>query len=509
VCVLSFGLVISCATTRPKKKAQTKKKKNPVTIPMTDLEANAGKRTPKNYFSPELTPKCETAVKSYQDHLKTLQVAAAVNTPLPPDLKAVAQPAREETCPKKIQAVMTAINNHSGKVGVLLPLTGAQANLGNAILKGMQVAARDANVKFDTRFIVRDDTSKPDVAQKLLAQLYLYDQASLVIGGMDVASAKVLADWSTKLNLPVVLLTRDDAIHKTAPSAFRVYPSEIQLATALATAAREQQITRVAVLRPISGKSDRLAQEFADAFTKQGGVVTDKLPYNPTDYASLDALAKSLFKIDPVARRDEYQEAFRLAKKRAEKEGVPFDRRQVVLKPIINIDAVFIPDDFRTLRYFVKVFRYHGVQKLKMIGNHEWRSPALLDPPEELLNGSMFADFIGSYQDVPIQAPLAAGSPYFIQSQFVADVDFNLIGYRAGAVALHGFPQTTKRRAIPTFLSATTLPDGRLFKKGPGFYPDRTVVWPTFVFTIKENTLQMRPLMIRPPMESALKASNE
>src|SRR5690606_24878972 len=100
---------------------------------------------------------------------------------------------------------------------------------------------------------------------------------------------------------------------------------------------------------------------------------------------------------------------YQRARRAAEAQRVPFDPRMVVLKPIVNFDAVLLPDDFRTARHFAKLFKFHQVDKLTMIGNHEWRSPALVEPYDDFLEGSFFADFIGSYAKLPaaVSAPTA------------------------------------------------------------------------------------------------------
>ena len=169
----------------------------------------------------------------------------------------------------------------------------------------------------------------------------------------------------------------------------------------------------------------------------------------------------------------------------------------VLLKPMIEFDAVFIPDDFRTVRHFAKLFRYHMVGHMPLIGNHEWRSPALIDPYDDFLDGSIFGDFIGSYTNLPgrISAPTVA-SPYFVSPEQVTTVDFQLIGYRAGKAAgmARQAARPNRRQLADAMLTFTSDKDG-FFGRGRVFDQERHSQWPTYLFTIVKNTLVLDPIL--------------
>src|SRR5690606_8271449 len=143
---------------------------------------------------------------------------------------------------------------------------------------------------------------------------------------------------------------------------------------------------------------------------------------------------------------------------------------------IVDVDAVFLPDDFRSVRHFAKLFKYFGVEKLAMIGNHEWRSPALIEPFDEFLEGSIFADFIGSYADIPrpLRVPVM-GSPYFIHPENVIGVDFQLIGYRvARTAALASQNPAVKRRHLARMMLQLSSDAESFFGNGPIFDRERS-----------------------------------
>ena len=204
------------------------------------------------------------------------------------------------------------------------------------------------------------------------------------------------------------------------------------------------------------------------------------------------AAARQLFRTDVSQRRDEFKEAYKDARKRAQQEGVPFNPRMVLLKPLIDFDAVFLPDDFRTARHFAKLFKFHMVNKLVLIGNHEWRSPGLIQPFDEMFSDAIFADFIGSYAKLPpsIAVP-TLGSPYFVHPQAVVATDFRLIGYRIAQVATQVMRLPPARRLLASEMLELAGDSGKPTGDGKLFAGDRHVTWPTYLFDVQRRGIRL------------------
>ena len=327
---------------------------------------------------------------------------------------------------------------------------------------------------------------------KAMAELVIKEQVGLVIGGFTHTHAEHLAQWSERLFLPVILLNRDRDLTKPSRYAFMVYPDEARLADSLATALHERRLRRVAILKPLGGKADKVTTYFTQSIRTLGGEIRTELPYTPGNFESMQAAAHQLFQMSVTGREDELRAAHKKAKEDAEAEGLTFNPKMVFLKPKIEFDAVFIPDDFRTVRYFAKIFRYNRVERITMIGNHEWRSPALIQPYDDLLSDSLFADFIGSYAKIPtgIQTPTTS-SPYFVDPQSVTAIDFQLVGYRSAQVAKASFDSKQTRRQIATAMAQMTAEQVGFPGKGRLFDDTRHSAWPTYLFTIHQDGLKI------------------
>jgi hypothetical protein len=391
-----------------------------------------------------------------------------------------------------IQSALDTINLHSGKVGVLLPLTGPYAKDSNNIVAGMRASFSESGKSFDQKFILKDSGTSLQSMDKAIAELVLKDQVGLVIGGFTHTHAEHLAQWSERLFLPVILLNRDRNLTKPSRYAFMVYPDEARLADSLATAIHDKRLRKVAILKPLGGKADKVTTYFTQSLRTLGGEIQSELTYTPGNFESMQVAAHQLFQMSVTGREDELRAAHKKAKEVAEAEGVTFNPKMVFLKPKIEFDALFIPDDFRTVRYFAKIFRYNRVERITMIGNHEWRSPALIQPYDDLLGDSLFADFIGSYAKIPtgIQAPTTS-SPYFVDPQSVTTIDFQLVGYRSAQVAKASFDSTQTRRQIATAMAKMTAEQVGFPGKGRLFDDTRHSAWPTYLFTIHKDGLKI------------------
>lgn len=420
----------------------------------------------------------------------------------------------EESRRRTMAAMEAFFDQSSPRIGMILPLTGARSKLATLVLEGMRAAFHDHQLKFDDFVILKDSAGVAANAERAFAELLLIDRVKLVIGGLETAETDVLVKNSLDATLPVVLLSREREPIASSNYAFRVYPDEQRLAETLAAGAKQRQLNRIAILKPAGGKSNAIAKYFAKAVKDQGGQIPFDIVYTPGNFDSMSAAARQLFRTDTSLRREEYQQAYQDARKRAEQEGVPFDPRMVLLKPIIDFDAVFLPDDFRTARHFAKLFKFHMVNKIALIGNHEWRSPGLIQPFDELFEGSFFADFIGAYNQVPasIAAP-TLGSPFFIHPQAVVPTDFRLIGYRVAHVATETLRLNTPRRDLPSQMLEIVSQTQDMLPQGKIFAPDRNIAWPTYLFNVRRHGLniendtpsyQSLPLTERPSQQPTI-----
>lgn len=467
----------------------------------TPPRAEAARGLPLPSAAPELGSSCALSVERIQMRYKALRQIIPPGTLLSDNPLVRVLSLSPKACDSPLSRAETwrilhrGMDTHSGRIGLILPLSGQRAGPCVEIVRGMRAAFQEAGMDFEKSVVLKDSGNTVAGAEVQLAELLFKDQVELVAGGFDHGESEVLAQWGASLSFPTLLLSPKRDLASLSPSIFVLYPDEKRLADLLARAAMAKGKKRVAILRPTGKRSEHLTAYFKEAMTAQGGVITADLSYTPNSFQDMQNATKQLFKIDSPERVQELRDAFLKAQQKAEEDKVPFSPKEVLLPPIVDFDALFLPDDFRAVRHFSKLFKYHMVGQLTLIGNHEWRSVGLIDPPDESLTGSFFADFIGSYASLSPSLNIPPStSPWFIDPDSVARVDYSLIGYRTGKVLTALLEQRQPRRSlVPSLLSSISWRENQTAPMQPVFDTDRMALWPTHIFSLQKNQLILEP----------------
>ena len=389
------------------------------------------------------------------------------------------------------------LNQHNGKIGVMLPL--ASKPLTRHILKGIEAAVKNAHLDPATTLITLDTQSSPQRVEQLLAQLLYRDQVSTILGGYDTAEIETLRQWSAKLMVPIFILNEPPlgkSAASAAPMVFYSHPTEQALAKAMVAANEHYRHKKVSIMRPNDQHADRLVQSYEAAAKAAGINVLSSVVYDAKRIDQMESAARRLFKLETTDRRDELKRLYEQAKDHAAATGQVFNPKMVALQPVVEQDAVFIADDFRTVRHMAKIFTYLGVRKLPMFGGYEWRSEGLIEPYDSLFSGSYFVDFIGSYLTLPqsIRVPTTS-SPYFVAPDQIEEVDFSALGYRSTAAPLMIAKHTELPRRKLDKLIPRVGPKSN--PKDINFDENNVVTWPTYLFEVtsqgKGGALTLQP----------------
>lgn len=390
-----------------------------------------------------------------------------------------------------ISTAVHAVSQHSGKVGLILPLTGAHAEKGREILAGMKKAYPMGGQEFQNRFIVRDSAGLVQGLEKQLADLVFKENVGLVVGGLTTGEAVSLTNWGTKLRMTMLVLNQpvDEQVRNHI---YYIFPNEKFLAQTLALQAKASGYKKIAVVRPMQASPQHFSQLFEAALKKLEIEVPHSYVFNPSDYSSLEAAAKKIFKIDPVERGEELAQLVRHAKERAKAAGLPFNPSLVALDPIVEVDAIFLADNFRTARHFAKLVKYLGVEKMALLGVPSFRAKGLVSPKEPLLEGTVFVDYIGDYRSLPSAVVIPTlGNGYFVDPDFANKADYQVIGFHAGQTAERvmraGF---IKRHLLYKELMTLSNSQSRFFLAGRTFDADHRASWPAFLFRVNGEGIQ-------------------
>ena len=281
-------------------------------------------------------------------------------------------------------------------VGVILPMSGKYKAVGDAVLRGIQLALQGSDVEL----VVKD--SKGDVmeAGKAVEELVFEDGAIAIIGPLLAEDSQRAALVAEELQIPILTLTRQEGITQLGSWVFRNMLTNSAQAEALARYATETLgYKKFGVLYPNIPYGVELTNEFWDELEKRGGAVRAAESYDH-DQTTYTEEAKKLVGRYYLEDRHDYLEGVRAIHASGQdsfRKRKAIEKLRSQLQPIVDFDALFIPDDWRRVglvapalavediitnacdpRDLEKIRKTTGRPDLKtvtLLGANQWSSP--------------------------------------------------------------------------------------------------------------------------------------
>lgn len=301
----------------------------------------------------------------------------------PPTAQAPADPAEalELTPPAGARAKQ--------RVGLLLPLSGPRADLGQSMLRAAELALFDVA---DSRFelVVRDTKGTPGGAEAA-ARDAIDAGANMLLGPVfssSVAAVKPLAEAS---QLPVIAFSNDRSVAEPGVYVMGLLPGE-QVRRVIDYAA-SQGYVRFAVLAPRNAYGRVVVQALQAAAPKVGGsfVAVEFYPPGAQDVSEqVKRLARSYR--GATSRRDSVPEG---APERVGMPGTPAPAAgpgaQLAQGAPGAFDAVMLPMGGQQIRAIAPTFPFYDIDpdQVKFLGTVLWNDPSLGTEPS--LVGGWFA----------------------------------------------------------------------------------------------------------------------
>ncbi len=399
-------------------------------------------------------------------------------------------PAQIVTAMRQLQDSMQI--GKQARVLVLLPLTGLAAEAGQAVKAGIESSLR-LNGSSESHVIFADTAGDAGRLWEQMRMHLLTNEIRLMVGGISTGEAQLLANWSKKLRMPTLIINGSEHVDLSHHFAFRVFPDIDHLADSLAKAARSEGYRRIAILRPARESAARLASAFTSKMPKHELTLVRDVTYLPGQYPALEEAARQLLQLLPSQRQEEYKALVERRQAEAVARQERFDPSQVALQPATDFDAIFLPDDFRAVRHVLKLLRFLGVKRVRFIGSQEWRGRSLVEPFDDALAGSLFADYVGLYDQLPPSVSHPAAGSSFLDPSMARAVDFRLMGHIAGGVAVQALTQRAMTRMQLTRQIGQAQFPGQLgtFQRGEVFSAGRDTNWPAFVFRVLPDNISL------------------
>lgn len=342
------------------------------------------------------------------------------------------------------------------RIAFLLPPVGGSEPALQIILDQVRREFKREGYNPDQAILVRRAERSREDALKIAAQLIHLDRVALIVGGLSPDHAAALNQIADQTQTPVLMVSANAPLGKTSQT-MRVYPPMKRLATKLVDTFKAQGVREAFVFYPQNANLElfQLMRGIPNA-----GISYSERTYNPDKPESILAAVKSqLGRIGSAGGRP----------------------------------AVIILDNFRMVRHIVNIIGTSLTTTPTLFaGNQQWRSPALVVPRDDILQGAIFVDFIGSYQNLPdrIDTPIS-DSEYFTTAQAASRIDYQIIGHRLASVGLEAARFTISRHQIARRLqSMRNIWDSYFPANEFAFDSQRESSWPVFLFEINGETIK-------------------
>lgn len=363
--------------------------------------------------------------------------------PQSPEAAAVAQLLPAEP----VSAAVTAI-------GVVLPLSGANAEEGRKVQKGLELAAAQK----DLRLLVIDGGDQPESMAAAVEKLAADPEIRLVVGFFPSATAQAAATAAQKAGLPLLALTTKKDITKVGPYIFRDFVTPQLLVEALIQQVRQRWgWHQFVILAPDSRYGQTMARYFTDLTTTAGGVI----------------LAQAFY---PEGGQDlsKPREVLLAATQREGASQTPA--------------AIFIPDEAAGVATVSQALAGTPLASLPVLGTN-LLSTAGAAPPAAV-DGVIFADaFIITDPDPEVQAFVTAfRQEYGEFPDYLAAQGYSSL--QVAAAALSGAAKG-QRAAVAEALAKASVPSG--FSLFRGFNPQREADIKFKLVRIEDGTFKILP----------------
>ena len=299
------------------------------------------------------------------------------------------------------------------RIGVVLPLSGKRAIVGQRVLQGVQLAINQLSTRDKNRLelVVKDSGLGREVVQ-VVEELAQDPNVIGIIGPVLTKDVESIIPIIEKYQLPVFTPTASTyGLAGKSPYIFRnALTKELQARYLARHAVNELKLYRFVVIYPTAAYGETMRKVFEDEVRSFGGHIVESIPYERTQ----TDFRKQILKIGGMA-----DDQLKARVQRHIKRGTqprPLNDKGIKSRPLVegglyaddkvealkvalelNYDAIFIPGSFDKVRLIVPQLAFYNIENILLMGGNGWNSRELVDAARNYLKTVLFVD--GFYAD--------------------------------------------------------------------------------------------------------------
>jgi branched-chain amino acid transport system substrate-binding protein len=277
-------------------------------------------------------------------------------------------------------------------IGCLLPLSGPFAIYGQEVLRGLELGLdlfhKGTGGPSSMELVVRDTEGDPQRAVEAMKELKEGEKAVLVIGPLISKVAEATVEEAQELGIPIITLSQSEGITRKGEMIFQnSLAPEDQVRSLLKKFMGEMGLRRFAILYPENPYGTYLMNLFWDTAEDRGGVINAVESYDTDSTDFTVEIKKMVGLFYPRPSPDSERGGGESGLMNPEAEG---EEPEEKLEPIIDFDAVFIPDNYQRAALIASQLAYHDVVGVTLLGTDLWNSQGLVEIAGRYVNGAIF-----------------------------------------------------------------------------------------------------------------------
>ncbi|MFC1581046.1 penicillin-binding protein activator [Thermodesulfobacteriota bacterium] len=305
-----------------------------------------------------------------------------------------------------LERVKQALTVRPNVVGCLLPLSGPFSIYGQEVLNGLMLGMgshEESQENGGLELLIGDTHGDPDQALSQLEEMAETGHVIGVIGPLASKPASAVAKRAQELGVPIITLTQKEGITQDGDMVFRNFLTPAKEIDSLANAATiGLGLKKFGILYPDNSYGRFFMNLFWDKVEELGGSITAVESYgrDVTDFASQIKKMVGLYYPRPGSLEQMLQELRYL---RAEEHIENFDVEEDP-EPIVDFDAVFIPDSHDVVAIITPQFPFHNVFDIRLLGTSIWQSPDLITSAGDYVQHAIFPTaFFAESESEPVK----------------------------------------------------------------------------------------------------------
>ncbi len=284
----------------------------------------------------------------------------------------------------------------SQSIGAVLPLSGKNRSIGLRELRGLQLGLGIyGSNKSKYRLAVVDSEGSPDIARRAVERLVVEDHVIAIVGSYSSKTAPAIASAAQEMGVPSIDLSQKVGITSIGESVFRnSISSEMYIKHLVRVGMEEFNLSRFAILYPNDSYGVEYANLFWDEVLRRGGQINAVQTYPPLEKDFKGQIQRLVGTYYLEDRLDEYRlylkEWEKKQKKLTSRNRPPTD----LLPPIVDFEAIFIPDEAAAVGQISQMLIYNDVNGLRLMGTNIWSKQVqeFIKRGESSVENSLFVD---------------------------------------------------------------------------------------------------------------------